>query len=182
MSTPIPADPAKLVIGIFTGNRNLFAETAEKLSKIYGPSDIISGWMPFNYTNYYEPEMGQDLQRRMISFEVLIKQDDLADIKYFTNTIEKELSSEEKRTINIDPGYMVMSRFVLATGKDFAHRIHIGGGIYADLTLLYKDGGFKTLPWTYPDYADSMIFRFLKGVRTKYISDLKNIHQKQTGK
>jgi hypothetical protein len=91
-----------------------------------------------------------------------------------TNEIEKVFSEEGKRSINIDPGYMLMSRFVLATGKDFTHRVYLGKGIYADLTLIFKRGEFQTLSWTYPDYADTIMLQHLTGVRNKYISDLKN--------
>ena len=82
---------------------------------------------------------------------------------------------EEKRLVNIDPGYMLAERFVLATGKNFAHRIYIGRRIYADLTLIYTRGGFKKLPWTYPDYYDRNILSFLIQVRKKYVADLKNM-------
>ncbi len=173
MSIPSKPDSAKLVIGIFTNNESLFPDIATKLSENFGLPDIISEWMPFDYTQYYEPEMGHGLRRRMLSFDGLIEQDDLVQIKHFTNSLEQDYVTDGKRTVNIDPGYMLMSRFVLATGKDFTHRIYIGEGIYADLTLLYKSGDFRTLPWTYPDYADSIMFLFLKGVRNKYINNLK---------
>ncbi len=174
MSTPSKPDSAKLVIGVFTNEKELFSKIAKKLIEKFGPADIISQWMPFNYTSYYESEMGNALTRRMISFEKLIEQDELVKIKLITNEIEKEYSKKGKRSINIDPGYMLMSRFVLATGKDFTHRIYLDKGIYADLTLIFKSGSFQTLPWTYPDYADNIMLLYLTGVRNKYISDLKN--------
>ncbi len=180
MSIPSSPDPARLVIGVFTGNRLFFSDIAERLTRRFGTPDIISEWIPFDYTRYYEPEMGDALMRRMLSFSGFIKQDDLADIKQFTNAIEKEYAIDGKRQVNIDPGYMVMSRFVLATGKDFTHRIHIGQGIYADLTLIYKSGNFETLPWTYPDYADTIMLQFLKGVRKKYISEIKTARQNKS--
>lgn len=174
MSTPSQPDSAKLVIGVFTNEKELFADIAKKLIRNFGPADIISQWMPFNYTSYYEPEMGDALERRMISFERLIEQDELVEIKLITNEIEKGYSEEGKRAVNIDPGYLLMSRFILATGKDFTHRVYLSKGIYADLTLIFKSGSFRTLPWTYPDYADSIMFSYLNGVRNRYISDLKN--------
>jgi hypothetical protein len=63
---------------------------------------------------------------------------------------------------------MLLSRFILATGKDFSHRIYIGCGIYADLTLIYSKDGFQTLPWTYPDYAHPLFCEYLETVRNKY--------------
>jgi hypothetical protein len=92
----------------------------------------------------------------------------------FTNDLEHEHSSNGKRVVNIDPGYLLHERFVLATGKNYSHRIYIGKGIYADLTLIYAKGGFKPLPWTYPDYASEIIITFLEQVRKKYTIDLKD--------
>jgi hypothetical protein len=80
--------------------------------------------------------------------------------------------------VNIDPGYLVHERFVLATGKNFTHRIHLAEGIYADLTLIYTKGAFQTLPWTYPDYADEKMLFFLEGVRKKYLVDMKGTEVK----
>lgn len=174
MSVPSKPDVAKLVIGVFTNEKHLFAAVAERLIDQFGAPDIISQWMPFNYTSYYEPEMGDGLVRRMISFETLIEQEELVSIKLLTNDIEKEYSDGGKRNINIDPGYLLKSRFVLATGKDFTHRVYLGNGIYGDLTLLFQNGQFQTLPWTYPDYADTIMIQYLTGVRNKYIIDLKN--------
>jgi hypothetical protein len=98
----------------------------------------------------------------------------LAQIKLATNELEQEYSSGGKRTVNIDPGYMLHERFVLATAKNYSHRIYIGRRIYADLTLIYKDGRFRALPWTYPDYADERMLTYLQQVRNKYVLDLRS--------
>lgn len=175
MSIPQKTSPAKLVIGIFTSRKDFFTPLASKLSGLYGRADTVSAWMEFDYTDYYEKEMGAPLYRRMMSFEPLMDQDDLADIKLATNALEQGCAGPGGRQVNIDPGYMALSRFVLATGKDFAHRISVGKGIYGDLTLLYKNGAFATLPWTYPDYADKTMLSYLSSVRNKYVYDLKSL-------
>jgi hypothetical protein len=82
--------------------------------------------------------------------------------------------------VNIDPGYMVLPRFVLASGKNFAHRIYIGKGVYADLTLIFVKGKFQTLPWTYPDYAEENMLAFLTQVRNKYVFDYKRADFEET--
>ena len=82
-----------------------------------------------------------------------------------------------RRRVNLDPGYLLLERFVLASGKNFTHRIYIGQGIYADLTLMFQKGAFRTLPWTYPDYAARDMQSFLTQVRRKYAADLA-VHQK----
>lgn len=173
MSHPRPPRPAKLVIGMFMQQRDLFGSAAGVLEKQYGPIDIASRWLSFDFTSYYEREMGPGLSRRMMSFQNLISQEALADIKHAANHLEAQHSREGRRQINIDPGYLLLERFVLATGKNFAHRIYIGNNIYADLTLVYHDNSFRPLPWTYPDYARSDMLAFLDRVRKKYIYDQK---------
>lgn len=172
MSKPQAPKPAKLVIGMLMQDSGLFGEAAGKLSARFGGVDIISAWLPFDYTSYYEKEMGAPLSRRLLAFKPLIQQDALADIKIMTNKLELAFCHQGKRQINIDPGYLLLERFVLASGKNFAHRIYLGQGIYADLTLIYRKGAFRELPWTYPDYADEPILGFLAQVRRKYRVDL----------
>ena len=173
MSTPRAPNPAKLVIGVITGDMALFDPISLELADNYGPVDIISGWMPFDYTDYYEPEMGTNLHRRMMTFKQLIQQEELKAIKLATNRIEQAYIDDGRRRVNIDPGYLLHERFVLASGKNFSHRIYIGDGIYADLTLIYQRGGFAALPWTYPDYADKPMLELLTRIRNKYRIDLK---------
>ena len=140
----------------------------------FGPVDMISRWLDFAYTDYYYKEMGTLLFRKVFVFKNLIAQDELALIKEKTNEIENRFARAGKRSVNIDPGYLVSSRFILATGKEYSHRIYIGRKIYADLTLMYsKKHGFKTLDWTYPDYASKEMISFLSKVRDKYLLDLR---------
>lgn len=173
MSRPRHPAPAKLVVGMFMHRKPLFEAVAEELAALFGDLDMVSSWMPFDYTQYYEREMGAPLFRRMLVFKGLIQQDELAKIKLATNALENARREQDRRRINIDPGYLLLERFVLASGKNFSHRIYIGRGIYADLTLIYQHGGFTTLPWTYPDYADTPMTGFLSQVRAKYALDLK---------
>ncbi len=175
MSKPQDPKPAKLVIGLFTKERTLFEVLVDELGSHFGPLDLVSPWMPFDYTSYYEQEMGRPLFRRLVVFKSLIAQIDLAGIKLRTNRLEDRYTQNERRRVNIDPGYLLNERFVLASGKNFSHRIYIGDRIYADLTLIYQRGAFEKLPWTYPDYADQPIIRFLVQARAKYAADLKGI-------
>ncbi len=180
MSTPKKPDPAKLVMGCIMNDKALIDEIFPVLEDAFGPVDMISSWLNFAYTDYYYKEMGSPLYRKVFVFKDLIEQDDLAGIKEKTNTFEKMFTSQEKRSINIDPGYLVSSRFILATGKEYSHRIYIGKNIYADLTLMYsKKKGFQTLDWTYPDYASQSMLDFLSKVRDKYILDLKSSKRKK---
>jgi hypothetical protein len=173
MSTPKRPDPAKLVISLFMNDQSLVQRVLDALEQKFGRIDMVSPWFDFDYTDYYHREMGSPLFRRVVVFKSLVEQERLADIKTATNKIEAMWKEDGKRAVNIDPGYLVKSRFILATGKDFAHRVYIGQGIYADLTLMYQKGRFIDLDWTYPDYRGDAIKRFLEIARAKYCLDFK---------
>jgi hypothetical protein len=173
MSLPSPPLPAKLVIGALTRHRSLIPQVYEQMKALFGTLDLVSPWYRFEWTRYYEPEMGTGLVRRLAAFGPLIEQEQLASIKEQTNGIERQYTESGKRLLNIDPGYLLAERFVLATGKNHAHRIYIGRQMYADLTLLYRKGDYQALEWTYPDYAHEDIRDFLKKTRNKYMRDLK---------
>ena len=153
--------------------KTLLGPVAGVLAEKFGAIDMVSSWFPFDLTEYYRHEMGAPLFRRVLTFKELIDQSALSEIKIQTNTIEEKHVKKGKRRVNIDPGYMIHERFVLATGKNFTHRIYIGRGIYADLTLIYQKGKFQRLPWTYPDYTEKKMLGFLKLVRDKYMADLR---------
>ena len=172
MSVPREPKPAKLVIGLFMKDRSLFDALVAELGSEFGSLDMVSPWMPFDYTSYYEQEMGAPLFRRLLAFKSLIEQLDLASVKLTTNRLEDQYTHNGRRRVNIDPGYLSYERFVLASGKNFIHRIYIGKKIYADLTLIYQQGAYQKLPWTYPDYADRPIISFLEQVRARYAVDL----------
>jgi hypothetical protein len=173
MSMPQRPEPAKRVVGVFLKDRGLFPEIAGELAAAFGALDLVSPWMAFDYTSYYEREMGAPLWRRMLVFQPLIEQDQLVEMKRATNAMEQTRTVAGRRQVNIDPGYLLLERFVLATGKNFSHRIYLGRGIYADLTLIYRQGAFRALPWTYPDYGGQALGRFLQAVRRKYAADIK---------
>ena len=175
MSQPRNPQPAKLVIGLLLNDKNLLPGVTLELERAFGAIDWTGPWMDFDYTDYYAAEMGKPLHRRMLVFKELIEQLDLAAIKLQTNSIELKHAEAGRRRVNIDPGYLLYERFVLATGKNYSHRIYIGEGIYADLTLIYQQGAYQSLPWTYPDYKDPAMGEFLLQVRRKYGEDLKSL-------
>ena len=164
--------PAKLVVGAFTARKSLLDAVLAPLQKELGGIDLVSAWWAFDYTDYYTAEMGQPLFRRMLAFKSLVDAGQLATLKAATNRMEVELSLGQRRQVNLDPGILTRERFVLATGKNFVHRVYLRDGIYADLTLLYQRGAFEPLPWTYPDYRSPEMLAFLERVRAKYGEDL----------
>ena len=173
MSKPNRPEPVKLISSIFSANKYVLAEVLKELSKEYGRADFISEFIPFDYTNYYVKEMGQSLIRRFVSFEEVIRPESLPKIKVFTNGIEERFLSDGKRRVNIDPGYISKYHLILATGKSYAHRPYLRDGIYADLTLIYRDKTFHPLEWTYPDYAGKNIIEMFNRIREKYLVQLR---------
>ncbi len=178
MSKPTPAEPVKLVFSIFAADVSVLDKAIIKLTNLYGQPDFISAVVPFDYTSYYCTEMGGDLVRRFLSMEKLIRPEALPDIKLATNNIEDEFCAENKRAVNIDPGYISKAHLILATGKGYSHRPYLRDGIYADLTLIYQDKKFCSLPWTYPDYADEKQHLIFSQIRTRYLLQLKEAKYK----
>lgn len=175
MSHPRRPQPVKLVMSFIYADAEALNQILRLTCGQYGPIDFLSEPFPFDFTNYYEPEMGKPLERRIASFEDLIDPGDLAGIKHWTNQLEDRFRNDHRgRKVNIDPGYIGASKFILATGKDYSHRIYLGDGIYGDLTLRVQEGGFHPLPWTYPDYAGEPLRKVLNLLRKKYLWQLKN--------
>jgi len=174
MSKPSQTLPVKLVFSIFAPAAGILNDSINRLSVLYGQPDFVSEMMPFDYTDYYNPEMGQVLVRRFLSMEKLIRPEALPDIKLATNEIENASAVDDHRFVNIDPGYLSQSHLILATGKGYSHRPYLRDGIYADLTLIYQGKKFCSLPWTYPDYADEKQTAMLMAIRARYLLQLKN--------
>ncbi len=173
MSKPHESDPVKLVSSIFSREKKTINRVIDQLSVMFGPVDGTGLELLFDRTRYYAGEMGWPLHRRFVSFGRLVRPDHLPEIKLKTNELEQEYLDSNNRIINIDPGYISLERLILATGKNYIHRVYLSKGIYADLTLLFKKGGFAPLKWTYPDYADPKVIGFFNEVRKKYMEQLR---------
>jgi hypothetical protein len=167
MSEPKEALPAKLVVRFLFRSHEVRMEALEELCARFGPADFLSAPLPFSYTTYYDRELGPGLVRQTCSFAGLVQPDLLADIKLFTNGIEARLSEQGRRRINIDPGILSEERLILATGKNFTHRVYLRDGIYADLTLMFQKGAYQPFPWTYPDYRAEDFIKLLGTLREK---------------
>ncbi len=152
---------------------HLLGEAESALQGAFGPLDLRSRTFPFDFTDYYMAEMGSDLYRRFVAMQHPISQDTLQDIKHRTNSIERDFSlSGEKfagRRVNLDPGYLTPAKIVLASTKDYAHRIYLGHGIFADLQLKYEQGAYQPLPWTYPDYRTEEALTFFAELRRLFL-------------
>lgn len=169
---------SKLFVGMISNSQNLFILVQNKLKKRFGPIDFESKILPFDTTDYYQKEMGENLVRKFISFEKLIMREKIAKIKNITNKIETFFSIKNKRQINLDPGYLTLHSVILVTTKDYQHRIYLQNGIYAEVTLCYKNGTYIPNLWTYPDYRKNEYLEIFNTIRNIYNSTIRRINNK----
>ncbi len=173
-----PPVPAKLIVGMIARQPELFLQAVNRLTLEFGKPDIETEAIAFTQTKYYDKEMGTGLLRKWVCFDGLIAQDDLPQIKLMTNKLEEEFADnvegKSKRCINLDPGYVTAAKLVLASTKDFAHRLYLGQGIYGEVTLYYsRSKGWRPYEWTYPDYRQAESLEFFKQVRQIYLNQSK---------
>lgn len=166
----------KLICGFIFSSPEVIQQAVQRLQVQLGPIDIQSEMFLFSHTEYYQREMGKSLGRLFLSFARLIRRERLAEIKLLTNGLEENLShvlkGKSRRQINIDPGYLEASKLVLASTKNFSHRIYLSRGIYAEVTLQYRQNRFQPLPWTYPDYQTPQVLSFLLRARQVYMKQI----------
>jgi hypothetical protein len=160
--------PVKLIIGFIFQEESNYKKAKNLLIKRFGKIDFESAVMPFNLTDYYAKEFGTGLKKIFVSFEKLIHPKRLAQIKILTNQIESRLSSKGKRLVNIDPGYLDQAKLILASTKDFAHRIYLDNSIFAEITLSFKGNSFKAWDWTYPDFRTDDYIAVFNKIREIY--------------
>jgi hypothetical protein len=153
--------------GAIFADDHALALARPRLQALLGPFALVSETWPFDLTRYYEPEMGAGLRRVFIAFERLADPAGLADWKLATNRIEAEVARDmgRARPINLDPGYLTPAKLVLATTKDFSHRVYLREGIFAEITLSWREGGWVAHPWTFPDYRDARYHGWLSRLR-----------------
>ena len=154
------------------------AKIRSELESLFGPIEFESPVFNFDFTDYYREEMGSELEKIFFAFENLLLPDEIVEAKIKTNEIESRYALfdniGEGRIANLDPGYVTLAKMVLATTKDFAHRIYLRDGIFAEITLTFKKHGFTDFPWTYPDYKTNEYLSFFNELRARYKNKLEN--------
>ena len=153
MGKPFPPEPALLFVGALYRHEEYLSLAREHLRKSFGDILFESIPLPWDYSPYYRDELGWPVKRTFIFFRERISPERLSDIKLLSNGIEQRLATEGKRNINLDPGYLTLYNVVLASTKNYAHRIYLGKGIFAEVTLVYRDGMYRPHLFTYRDYA-----------------------------
>lgn len=155
----------KLILGIMYTREENLKKTLKILKNKFGKIDYISEEHQFDWTSYYNEEMGNSVKKILISFEKLVKVESLSKIKIWTNKIEKKISENNCRKINLDPGIMDLHRLILATTKNRGHRFPLQKGIYGEVTIIYQSKRYQELPWTYDDYKSDALKNDLISIR-----------------
>jgi hypothetical protein len=161
------APSSKLVISVlFSKAGALEKRVMEDLEATFGKIEWVSERMPFFHTRYYEEEMGPGLFRRMTFFKEPVPSDGLVQIKHHAQGLEDRFRDlQGRRTCNVDPGLLSLENFILSTHKAYSHRIYLGEGVYAEVTLVFHKGSYRPLQWTYPDYASEDMIGLLNLAR-----------------
>jgi len=148
--------PVLLLLAVCSGRDDVLAWAKRRATDEFGPVALESKAFDFTETDYYRAAMGAGLKKQFLVFQRKIDPGSLADVKNLTNQWERECAEQSEhdlpRPLNLDPGYLTLAKLVLASTKDHAHRIYLGQGIYAEVTLQYRRGAWQALDWTYPDY------------------------------
>lgn len=175
MSIPTTPLPAQLLLSVLSSTWQDFqTRLMKELVREFGALEYQSKTLAFTETSYYDQEFGTPITRKVLGFEALVPPENLAELKLTTNALEQRfLQADGRRIFNLDPGLLFQERLVLATGKNFSHRIYVGKGIWADLTLLYQKGQWQTLPWSFPDYAGPAMQEILTQLRNRYKHKIK---------
>ncbi len=173
MATPQPIKPVKLIIALLFVDAQRVRLAEQEMTTAFGPIDYISPHFAFETTNYYCDEMGAPITRGFYAFAQLISPEELAAIKLRTNAIEHALAMNDKRTVNLDPGYLDTDKFVLASLKYHGYKIYLREGIWADMTLHYEKGRFTAMPWSFPDFKSGAYEKEFLRIREIYKKQLK---------
>lgn len=167
----------KIFYGFIFQSETLFEQAIEEISATYGVIDTQSLLIDFTFTDYYSGEMGHHLKRKFVSLKDLFAPEDIVEIKNFSIELERKYSVDGKRRVNIDPGYVNLAKVVLSTTKDFAHRVYLRDGIFAEVTLLFRDKRYNPLPWTFPDYKTPQYQSYFLELRETYRHQLAELKE-----
>lgn len=169
--------PVKYFCGVISASQDAIPFVRSALIKILGETDIEAGPFRWDHTSYYAAEMGEGLTKYFFSFKQLLSPSELSIVKIKSNHIEDEaaeLFPIAVRPVNLDPGYITPSSMILASTKNYSHRIYIGGGIYAQVDYLFREKGrIEFNPWVYPDYKTTEYLEFFLEMRKKLLIELK---------
>jgi Domain of unknown function (DUF4416) len=166
--------PVMLIIAVVSRHSAALGWAREIAIQHHGPIALTSDAFDFTETDYYAATMGTGLKKQFLAFERMIDPGAMAEIKRQTNQWESEYAAlgrhPEPRPLNLDPGYITPAKLVLASTKDHAHRIYLRDGIYAEVTLAFRQRQWHPLEWTYPDYRRDDYHRFFSECRQRVLN------------
>ena len=165
----------KLIVGVIYNDEEIYNQALKMLTEEFGEIDGESERFSFSkeFSDYYDEELGGEGQRVIFSFRDTVDASRQAEIKKKTNEMERILSKDGNRLINLDPGFINHGRLMLATTKKAGFRIPLSDGIYTELTLFWAKGAWHKLPWSYRDYQSEKVQRFLTATRKRYLAERK---------
>lgn len=166
MSTPRASHPALLFTAVLFSKDVDIKKVITGLTDVLGDVLVQSQEIGFVWSDYYEKEMGKDLNRVFVVYKGIVQRDHLVKVKRLTDDIERSYMQKNKRMVNIDPGLICAENLILATNKPFFHRIYLSDGVYAEVTLFFKNNTYNPIElWTYPEYRSSPVLDFFNSVR-----------------
>jgi hypothetical protein len=175
MGTTRSPKPVMLFMAMMYSPQAPIETILNRIDTAFGERAHHYGPVLFDFSDYYEEEMGAVLYKSYYTFSSYIDRTRLPAIKNFTNEIEQQFTNDAKRCVNLDPGYITNDKLVLATTKDFFHRLYLTDGIYAEVTLHFRKGSFRHFSWTYPDYRYAPFHAFLEKARAQCVGDTRKM-------
>jgi hypothetical protein len=168
--------PHKLIVPALASAEFSVRELHDLVRSCFGDLDSWTEPMSFTFTHYYDAELGSSICRVLFSVQELTDPAALVRLKCDANRVERDTArADGRRVINLDPGLLSLSRIILASTKASGHRIPIGDGIHAEVTLLFRHGQYRPLEWTYPDFRSPAYQEWLLKVRDIYHGQLRRI-------
>ncbi len=180
MARPEKPLPVKYLVAVLFREAGILPPMKKELISRWGAIDFEGQDHLFNATDYYQPEMGMPLFRRLLAFESLYTPALIVSMKLECNDIEAFFSQEGKRTVNLDAGYLDHNKLILASAKEAGQKVYLDNGIYADLCGRYKTGRYRPFEWSFPDFRDGRYDEELAIIRKVYMQQVKKFRS-ETG-
>jgi hypothetical protein len=171
MGRIVPVQPVTPILGVIYRDAAVVDDALLWVERVLGDVTLSSPEWPFDLTDHYAPEMGDGLKRRFFVFDRLADPSLLSRWKVETNKIEEQAAQRfgEQRPINLDPGYVTGAKLVLASVKGLAHRVYIGDGISAEVTMSFSNGLWIKRDYTFPDFAAGRYDEFFSKARDQHL-------------
>ena len=153
MAHPEEPLPVKYFVAVLFLKADQLERARQELAGCWGEIDFEGDDHHFDVTDYYTPELGAPLYRRLLAFRQL-----------YTPTLIVDMKLE----CNLDH-----NKYLLASAKEAGQKVYLDKGIYADLSGRYKGGKYQPFEWSFPDFRDGRYDDELLAIRRLYMGQLK---------